>query len=1247
LKRRRRQPAGSHADSPPDASPVCIAGMHRSGTSMVTKLLHQCGLNLGEAADLAEPGIHNPDGYWENLRFVEINDDLLDLSGGGWDLVPGGMRAGSSGPKAEGHARLRGRAQALIARFAACPAWGWKDPRNSITLPFWDELCPTLRVVVCVRNPLEVALSLRQRNDFSYAHGLSLWLKYNRRLLAAAAPARRMLTHYDAYFEDPAAEVRRLADFAGLRPAEAAVQACAAVVRPDLRHNRFTAADLLKARLADEVLDLYARLCEEAGRPEPALRERAKGRGRAARAAEAEPRAEVLVDRRAVDAELMRRELSALRPELRRRDALAQDLQARLSDATERATRLDQAVTDVRTALEAEARTAAHLRLELAARDAAARELQLRLEHAEQRAQKAESLAATLAAAMRMPDEGAAGSKDSHYRQLMARVREAARRVVPAGATVAVVSRGDDRLLDLGGRGAWHFPRDDRGVYAGYHPADSAAAVNHLEALRAKGAQFLLLPSTAFWWLEHYGAFRRHLDERYSRVWSDGDCVVYRLGDGSEVAASADAAEGTFVQPDLAPDAALPLQHAAADVVVCVHNALDDVKRCLESVVRHTRMPYTLLLVDDGSGEETRRYLEQFARAQGATLLRNDAAGGYTAAANRGLRESSSPLVVLLNSDTVVGREWLDRMIACAESDPAIGLVGPLSNTASWQSAPGVMSGGDWARNTLPAGVSPAEMARQVAASSGRVYPRLPFLNGFCLLLKREVVRDLGEFDEATFAGGYGEENDYCLRAGKAGWELAVADDVYVFHRQSASYSDERRRTLCERADAALEAKHGRPLIDSGVAACRFGRVIEGVRARCAVLEERQRLIEDGRARWEGRRVLFVLPVAEANGGGNVVLQEAAAMRRMGVDVRVLNLEHNRAGFERGYPDNTLPVVYARNGSDVARLAAGYDAVVATWSGSVGWLAGVSSDTNGSSNDANGDENGNGNGNGSGHNRCVGPRRGPVLGYYVQDFEPEFYTRGSDDFRSALASYTRHPHLVRFTKTQWNRDAVLRHAGAVCAVVGPSVDLELHRPRRRQGGEPAARPVWLAAMVRPATPRRSPKLTMAVLGELAKKWGDRVEIILFGCSPGDPGLAALPQGFHFRLAGELTRGQTAALLNEVDVFADFSAFQAMGLTALEAMACGAAVIVPKEGGADSYARGGENCLVVDTASEAACLAAADRLVAEPDLRSRLQRQAIHDVCAFHPERAAHNILQVLLTDPVPEARADAHRSRVV
>jgi hypothetical protein len=116
------------------------------------------------------------------------------------------------------------------------------------------------------------------------------------------------------------------------------------------------------------------------------------------------------------------------------------------------------------------------------------------------------------------------------YQRLMGRIREVAGAAVPAGATVLVVSRGDDELLKFDGATGWHFPQDEDGVYAGYNPADGAAAVAHLEELRAKGAQYLLLPTTALWWLDHYQEFRRHLDEHYPVVVRRDDvCWVFAL----------------------------------------------------------------------------------------------------------------------------------------------------------------------------------------------------------------------------------------------------------------------------------------------------------------------------------------------------------------------------------------------------------------------------------------------------------------------------------------------------------------------------------------------------------------------------------------------------------------------------------------------------------------------------------------------------------------------------------------------
>ena len=660
------------------------------------------------------------------------------------------------------------------------------------------------------------------------------------------------------------------------------------------------------------------------------------------------------------------------------------------------------------------------------------------------------------------------------------------------------------------------------------------------------------------------------------------------------------AASGRLLRVDpIVPPPILRAYQATVEVVVCVHDALADVRRCLESVVLHSNSPYALILVDDGSNAPTRDYLVEFAGMHGATLLRNERALGYTFAANRGLRHSTADYVVLLNSDTVVTPEWLNRMIACAETDPRIGLVGPLSNTASWQSIPAIESQGDWAPNPLPVGMQVEEMGQLVARSSARLYPKVPLLNGFCLLLRRELIREIGYFDEENFGAGYGEEDDFALRARKAGWSLAWADDVYVYHAQSRSYSDEKRQVLCDRAGAVVARKHGQQIIDEGVAFCRWDRVLEGIRARSRSMLARQEWVARGRARYAGHRVLFVLPVVQAGGGGNVVIDEAMAMREMGVDVGIFNLTIYRDGFEAAYPGLSIPVTFGSQ-EDLAALAGRYDAVIATHNSSVAWLEPIERQ-----NDR------------------------PVRGYYVQGFEPYMYPPDTEDFRQALASYSLFPDLVRFTKTEWTRQEVKEKAGVDCAVVGVSLKTDLFRPRPRAGPAWPSCPLKVAAMVRSNAPYREPRLTMEILRRMTQRYGAGVEAVIFGTSADEPEFAGLAGGFSWTLAGVINQEQVARLMNEVDIFVDFSSHQAMGLAALEAMACGAAVIVPSRGGAVSFARDGVNALVVDTSSPAACWQALQRLIEDHNLRSRLQRNALIDVCDVFPERPAFQILGAL------------------
>ena len=115
------------------------------------------------------------------------------------------------------------------------------------------------------------------------------------------------------------------------------------------------------------------------------------------------------------------------------------------------------------------------------------------------------------------------------YSQLIRRIRDVVQSDVPEGATVLIATKGDGGFLAVAGRTGWHFPREADGEYAGYYPADSDAAIAHLEELRAEGATHLVLPRPSFWWLEHYKGLRTHLDLAYRQIRSDDHAIVYEL----------------------------------------------------------------------------------------------------------------------------------------------------------------------------------------------------------------------------------------------------------------------------------------------------------------------------------------------------------------------------------------------------------------------------------------------------------------------------------------------------------------------------------------------------------------------------------------------------------------------------------------------------------------------------------------------------------------------------------------------
>lgn len=246
--------------------PICIAGMHRSGTSMVARLLNLCGVSLGDEDDLMVASPANPEGYWEKNSIVDLNDELLAIFDSAWDHVPAFADDWQVRPRVIAR---RARARQIVDSLAAAAdqgEWGWKDPRNSVLLPFWNDVIgDQLRVVCCVRNPVEVAISLERRNGFSRQHSYYLWWRYNQAVLDATSADQRVVTHYEAYAHDAAGELGRVCEALGLRADASRIDAAAAHHQPGLRHHHVSAATAIDEGIPEHIIGTYLRLCGEAG----------------------------------------------------------------------------------------------------------------------------------------------------------------------------------------------------------------------------------------------------------------------------------------------------------------------------------------------------------------------------------------------------------------------------------------------------------------------------------------------------------------------------------------------------------------------------------------------------------------------------------------------------------------------------------------------------------------------------------------------------------------------------------------------------------------------------------------------------------------------------------------------------------------------------------------------------------------------------------------------------------------------
>ncbi|MDP5053907.1 MAG: glycosyltransferase, partial [Congregibacter sp.] len=769
-----------------------VLGMHRSGTSLVSQALHAAGICAGPSAELLSAQSDNPEGFFENRRLVEINDELMSASGGVWYAPPTAVVADS---------KISNAQTALLRHLAETSPQGQffvKDPRLCLTWPLWGALAESSSLLFVYRSPLAVARSLARRNSFPLQLGFLLWEIYNRRALAsltedsiavsydqvaagavsllsvlekvqergfdcnpAAADSvyRADLRHFDALTEDP--------DWRLLSESQKQLhEYCAATCLGDAPPSpNLDPEPMLLARIQDlaAAIGPLARVLETATERDEAQAlslERLQDRDRAlATLTQLEREHAALAAAHAKEQELHAHAAATLTKVMLEQNELAK---AHEREVSAHAALIDDHANllNLHDRLHAEFDERGVLQRELYAAN------ETLLSDKQELYAANETLLSDKAALQEKADYLFFVITESHRTLLlfelstMAKTQRYTRKVY----RLLTGQRGRNSAYeDLLERAHAHFDAFDL-EKPRPRPSKLSMAKDILRYLRRNPAG----SARSFSWPR----LRRAAAVFFGS--SSDDLAVWVNARFPDSRAASAAFDPDTLKPDLDQ---LELDFPVSDsplvsIVVPVYNDYRVTVNCLQSVHRFSKNHgYEVIVADDCSTDLTTTISD---RMRGITVSRTPQNSRFLKNCNQAAKRARGQYVVFLNNDTAVTEGWLDALLA-PFADPEVGVTGPklLFADGSLQEAGGIIwedgSGWNFGRGDDPD--RPAYSYRR----------DVDYVSGACLAIRSTLWKQLGGFDE-RFAPAYYEDADICFSARKAGYRVVYQPHSVVYH---------------------------------------------------------------------------------------------------------------------------------------------------------------------------------------------------------------------------------------------------------------------------------------------------------------------------------------------------------------------------------------------------------------------------------------------------------------------------------